>query len=341
VLRPVTIAITGDVMLGRLVNQSVAARGFAAPWGNLLPELTRADLVLINLECALTSSTHRWRNGAGKVFYFRADPSVINTLLAARVAFVSLANNHIADFGIEGLLETIEVLDAAGIAHAGAGSTIDAARAPARLSAGPLRISVVAAADYPEAWAAGSAVPGINYIPISTKPAVVDEIGRQLTAARAGADYVIFSIHWGPNMRARPTVAFREFACRVIDLGADLFWGHSAHVVQGVEFYRGKPILYDTGDFVDDYMVDDDLRNDLSGLFLLRVTLPEAMSLDVLPVFIEDMRVNLAVGTERDWFVWRFSALCDEMGSAVVAHDDQHSISVVPIAPARGDSAGG
>ena len=69
-------------------------------------------------------------------------------------------------------------------------------------------------------------------------------------------------------MRSRPTSEFRVFARRVIEAGADVFWGHSAHIVQGVEVWRGKPILYDTGDFVDDYAVDTNLRNDLSGLFL-------------------------------------------------------------------------
>ena len=84
-------------------------------------------------------------------------------------------------------------------------------------------------------------------------------------------------------MRSRPTSEFRVFARRVIEAGADVFWGHSAHIVQGVEVWRGKPILYDTGDFVDDYAVDPNLRNDLSGLFL-RVRPPGFQRIDIVPV---------------------------------------------------------
>lgn len=322
-----TIALAGDVMLGRLVDEVIAKRGPIYPWGDLLPVVRQADLFLINLECAVTSRTEEWHDGERKVFYFRADPArAAPTLAAGRVAFASLANNHAGDFDIAGLLETGEVLDRLGIAHAGAGIDLAAARAPARLNAGNLRVAVVAFADHPAVWAATPTSPGINYLPVSTAPATLAVVEETLAQAREDADLVIFSIHWGPNMRSRPTPGFREFAHRVIAAGADVFWGHSAHIVQGIELWQGRPILYDTGDFIDDYAVDPELRNDLSALFLLRVGASAVERVDLLPVAITHCQVNRAQGREREWIVRRLTELCNEFGTDVQVEGDYLTI---------------
>jgi len=139
-------------------------------------------------------------------------------------------------------------------------------------------------------------------------------------------------------MRVRPPPAFRAFAHRVIEAGADVSWGHSAHIVQGVEVWHGKPILYDTGDFVDDYAVDPELRNDLSGLFLLRVRPPAVARIDVIPVAIGRCQVNWARGAERDWFVERFTALCAERGTAVLAAGEALTVAVGAV-PGQGPEA--
>jgi poly-gamma-glutamate synthesis protein (capsule biosynthesis protein) len=326
--RSCTIALTGDVMLGRLVDRAIAREGYAYPWGNVVPFLRAAGLRLINLECALTAQTEPWHDGQFKAFYFRSAPEHVATLQSAGISFASLANNHAGDFGTAGLLETIAVLDRAGIAHAGAGADLAAARAPARLRLDGLRVSIIAFADYPHAWAATPTSPGINYTPISIAPDVFSTVERSLRAEREQADLLIFTIHWGPNMRERPSAAFRSFARRVIDAGADVFWGHSAHVVQGIEFYRDKLILYDTGDFIDDYAVDPDLRNDLSALFLLEVRPPARQQLRLVPVHIEHMQVNLAAGDDREWFLRRLRTLCAEMGTEV--RDEGQVLTVFP-----------
>jgi poly-gamma-glutamate synthesis protein (capsule biosynthesis protein) len=254
------------------------------------------------------------------------------------VDFASLANNHAADFGMPGLLDTVHRIDEAGIAHAGAGGDILAAREPAFLTAAEWRIGVVAFADHPAAWAAGRTTPGINHTPVSLAAEHFGAMANALTIAHQQADLVIFSIHWGPNMRVRPPPTFRAFAHRVIEAGADVFWGHSAHIVQGVEVWHGKPILYDTGDFVDDYAVDPELRNDLSGLFLLRARPPTIERIDVIPVAIGRCQVNRARGEERDCFIERFTALSAERGTAVLATDEALTIPV-GAAPGRGAEA--
>ncbi len=334
--RPLMIALAGDVMLGRLVNRTIAKEGFAYPWGDLLPFLREPDLFLINLECALTTRTKGWHDGYSKTFYFRADPPVVETLKLGRVDFTALANNHICDFGAEGLQDTIQTLDEAGIAHAGAGRDRAEARAPAILSACGWKIAVVAFADHLEAWAATDTSPGINYVPIALIPEAMQTVEHVLAAARRRADLVIASFHWGPNMQTRPTPHFRELARRVIDMGADIFWGHSAHVPQGIEFRGGSIILYDTGDFVDDYAVDPALRNDLSALYLVRVAPPRIEGVELLPVRIRDMQVNRARGNDRDWIVHRLGSLCAEMETDVV---EQHGKETLSAAGSRARAA--
>lgn len=313
--RPLTIALTGDVMLGRHMDEVIAERGTAYPWGNLAPVLNEADLLLVNLECALTSRNEASYNGGPKRFSFRTEPARgARALAEGGVDFASLANNHVGDFGSEGLIDTVTALDTARIAHAGAGINQAAARMPACLTAGGLRVSVVSVADYPAEWTATAESPGMNYLPVSTNASVMSIVKEALATAREESDLVIFSIHWGPNMRARPSRAFRSFAHRVIESGADLFWGHSAHVVHGIEVWKGKPILYDTGDFIDDYAVDPGLRNDRSALFLVRVSPPVIERIDVLPVEIADCQVNRATGPAYDWFTTRFKDRCRELG---------------------------
>lgn len=326
--RPITIAIAGDVMLGRLVNETIAEKGFAYPWGDVLPARDRVDLFLVNLECTLTASTGRWFNDREKTFYFRADPSVVRTLELGRVDFVSLANNHAGDFGHQGLLDTVRVLDEAGIAHAGAGATRRAARAPAHLTADGWRVGVVAFADYPREWAARDEAPGMNYTSVDTAPEVFADVRNAIAEARRDADVVVFSIHWGPNMRARPPRTFQDFARQVIDAGADVFWGHSAHVVQGIELWHRGVILYDTGDFIDDYAVDAGLRNDLSALFFVRIGASGIEDVELLPVHIDNMQVNVARGAEREWFVRRVASLCAEMGTELIVEPGREALAV-------------
>ena len=313
-----TLALAGDVMLGRGVDRAIAERGPDHPWGDILPAIQQADCFLINLECALTSRRTRWHDGA-KAFYFRAHPRAVKTLQLARVDFAALANNHAVDYQMAGLLDTVRHLDEAGIAHAGAGADLTAAAAPAVVTAGDWRIGVIVFADYPVEWAAGEISPGINYTAIPPTAEELTRIERSIEELKRQADLVIFSIHWGPNMRERPTEDFRAFARAIIDAGADVFWGHSAHLVQAVELWHEKPIIFDTGDFVDDYAVDPDLRNDLSALFLLKTRPPVIDRIDLIPVAIGGRQVNRAQGADLDWFSQRFTVLSAELGTDVHA----------------------
>jgi poly-gamma-glutamate capsule biosynthesis protein CapA/YwtB (metallophosphatase superfamily) len=110
----ITLALVGDVMLGRGVNEEITNRSPESSWGSVLPILQSADAAIANLECAITSHTQRCQR-TPKVFHFRADPLAVEVLLAGNIRCVSLANNHSLDFDDQGLLDTLHYLDSAGI----------------------------------------------------------------------------------------------------------------------------------------------------------------------------------------------------------------------------------
>ena len=315
----ITLALTGDVMLGRGVAEALDDHMRPEePWGDVMPLLYAADLRIINLECAITDNEQPWTR-TPKVFHFRAKPSAIETLRAAQIDACSLANNHTLDFEEEGLLDTLDHLDAAGIRHAGAGRNQEEAADPAIFTMRvdhTSRVALLAFTDNEPPFAAGTGRPGTNYLPISLKPDTLRQVERAVSnVCEMGVDTVIFSNHWGPNMVQRPKEIFRRFARAVIDRGVDIYYGHSAHVFQGVEIYGGKPILYDTGDFIDDYAVDPELRNDWSFLFQLSVEGGRFERLDLTPVKLSHARVDLATGGEREIILDRMERLSAEMGT--------------------------
>jgi len=289
------LAFTGDVMLGRVVNEYINRYGPKYPWGNVLPIIKKANLSFINLECVITS--HKQKSEMIKTFYFRADTKAIEVLKVAEIDYVSLANNHSLDFQEKGLLDCTQLLVKNGIKHAGAGSNSDEASKPAILESKGIKFAVLSYADYPEEWRATETKAGINYTPITLYEKYFSRIRAAIKQAKQQADFVIFSIHWGPNMRQYPTEEFIEFTRAVIDAGVDIFHGHSAHVFQPIEIYKGKPIFYDCGDFIDDYAVDPDLRNDYALLYFVIINDQKKIEkIELIPCFIHSYKcqVNLA-----------------------------------------------
>ena len=150
------------------------------------------------------------------------------------------------------------------------------------------------------------------------------DLASSIAQARAqGADLVVFSNHWGANFVERPSPEFRSFARRVIELGADIYYGHSAHICQGIEIYQGKPILYDTGNFIDDYAVHPLLRNDRSCLFKMMFEHGRLNRIELLPVSLDVGYVALARGKEFGDICARMEMLCAEFGTALIRHADR------------------
>ncbi|MBH8561931.1 CapA family protein [Nostoc sp. CENA67] len=306
----VTLAFIGDVMLGRGVNEQMKRKSPESLWGDVLPILRGADAVIANLECAITQQTQEWSR-TPKMFYFRADPTAVEVLRTANIQCVSLANNHILDFNDQGLLDTLKYLNAAGIHHVGAGRDISEATTPMIMDIAGLRVGMIALTDNEPDFAATKDSPGINYLEIIPNPLTLSLIESAVVQLRqAGAKLVVLSAHWGPNMVISPPLHFRQFAHAVVDSGVDIFHGHSAHIFQGVENYKQGLILYDTGDFLDDYAVDPVLRNDWSFVFLVEVSDRGLYKLRLIPVVLQYAQVDLAKGEEFTAICHRMQALC-------------------------------
>ncbi len=321
-----TLALVGDLMLGRGVDAAGAAMQPPDMWGDVLPHLLRPDARIANLECALTRHARPWERSP-KVFHFRARPEAVRFLQAARIDACSLANNHVLDFEVRGLRDTLRALDAAGIAHAGAGEDLAQATAPALIDlpgAAPRRIALLAFTDNQPDFAAGPHEPGTNYLQVALDDPTLGRVADAIARARErGADWVVFSNHWGANFVERPSPLFRRFARRVIELGADVFYGHSAHIGQGIEIHHGKPILYDTGDFVDDYAVDPVLRNDRSCLYELVFDRDRLLRIELVPVRLHYARVMLARGADFDAIADWTQSRCAELGTAAERRADR------------------
>jgi poly-gamma-glutamate synthesis protein (capsule biosynthesis protein) len=223
----------------------------------------------------------------------------VEALAHLGVDCVTLANNHALDYGPDALLDTLEHLRAAGIAAAGAGASVEDARRPAMVGG----LAVVSVTDHPPEYAADAARPGVAFADLSAGPP--DWLLETIRSLAPGA--VLVSPHWGPNMATLPLPSHRRAAHAFLEAGASLVAGHSAHVFQGI---AGR-VLYDLGDFLDDYAIDRVLRNDLGLLFL--VDLDGEPQVDTVPLKLDYAHTRLADGEDAEWIRRRFRDACAEL----------------------------
>jgi poly-gamma-glutamate synthesis protein (capsule biosynthesis protein) len=311
----ITVALVGDTMLGRSVAERLKA---AAPESLIHPAIVEAarsaDLFVLNLECCISERGRPWPRPE-KPFFFRAPPAAVRTLTHLGVDCVTLANNHALDFGEEALLDTFDNLAAAGIAWAGAGPDVEGARRPVILQSNGFRLAVVGATDHPEDFAAGPGRPGVAFADLWD--AVPEWLVASVRRARAEADAVLVTPHWGPNMTPEPVPHVRVAAGALVEAGATLVAGHSAHVFHGVQ----GPVLFDLGDFLDDYVVDPVLRNDLGLLFLVTLDQRGPIRLEAVPLRLEFCFTRPADGEDAAWISRRFGDACRAMGTEVSEGD--------------------
>lgn len=321
------LAFVGDVMLGRLVNRQLKSVPPGFPWGDTLPVLARADIRFANLECVLADG------GApqpGKVFHFRSDVRNVAVLSAAAIDAVALANNHVLDYGLDAFRETLPALDRCGILHAGAGPDLEAALRPAIRRVGPAAVGLIAFTDNQPDWEAGPQRPGVYYVPVGERQrddARVRDLLALVRRTRARADLLVVSAHWGGNWGAEVPSAHRELGRALVDAGADVVFGHSAHVFRGVELYRGRPLIYSAGDFIDDYAVDPAERNDQSFIFRLETSGGVPVRLQLHPTEITGFQARLAGKGSRQ-IAARMQELCVQLGTRSNWSEDANVLEI-------------
>lgn len=302
-------------MLGRGVAQRLReapAEALVAP--EVAEAAAAADLFVLNLECCISERGERWP-ARGKPFFFRAPPRAAELLADLGVDCVTLANNHALDYGYDALLDTLDHLDAAGIAVTGAGEDLDAARRPAVLETGEGSVAVVGATDHPADFAAGPHSPGVALADLRAE--AMGWLGA--TIESSDTDVVLVSPHWGPNMVPEPLGYVRAAADALVGAGATLVAGHSAHVFHGVK----PPVLFDLGDFIDDYAVDPVLRNDLGLLWLVDIDQARLERIEALPLKLDYCYTRAATGDEAEWVGARLRGLCAPAGLTVERSRDR------------------
>ena len=335
----ISIAFAGDTMLGRGVGAEIASR---RPYGLFADEIREyagaADLFAVNLECCISARGHPW-DGPEKLFHFRAPPQAADALAELGVTCVTLANNHALDFGYAALADTVEHLSRAGICATGAGADQDQARAPCVVQAAGVRVTLMGVTDHPADFAAGPDLPGVAYADLQAGVPhwLTDQVRSASTSApstsapagdaaagdaAAGDNVVLVLPHWGPNMTLGPLSYIRRAARSLTEAGATLVAGSSAHAFHGV---AGR-VLYDLGDFIDDYATDAVVRNDLGLLFLVTLDGRGPRRIEALPLKLDYARTEVADGADRAWITDRFTRACRVLGTNV-REEDGHLVA--------------
>ncbi len=301
-------------------------------WGDLPGVLERysPNARIVNLETSVTRSNDYWQ---WKGIHYRMHPANVSCLTAAGIDCCVLANNHVLDWGIAGLKETVAVLRSAGLHTAGAGDTVTAAHAPAILDAGfGRRILVFAfgaeSSGIPAAWAARTDSPGVSLVS-STPRAAEATIAEAVSAWRRPGDLVVVSMHWGGNWGYAIPQKQRELAHGLIEReAADVVHGHSSHHPKGIEIFRGRPILYGCGDFVNDYegiSGYEEYRGDLRLAYFIEMdpVRSAVTSLTVVPFQSRRLQLRLAADADVEHVRAMLERECLPFGIRVTRGDDK------------------
>jgi poly-gamma-glutamate capsule biosynthesis protein CapA/YwtB (metallophosphatase superfamily) len=288
-------------------------------WGDALHELERAqvDLRIVNLETAITSAETPWPR---KGIHYRMHPQNIGCLTAAQISACTLANNHLLDWGYDGLSETLKTLDAAGIAHSGAGNDAEEAMKPSVLDVpGKGRVLLFSfgstTSGIPEEWKATSISPGVNLLD-DLSEATAARVADQMRAHQQPGDLIVASIHWGSNWGYEIPRNQTVFAHRLIEEGVAIVYGHSSHHVKAIEVFKGRLILYGCGDFLTDYegiSGYEMFRGDLALMYLIELDSCSGalITARLVPMRMRRFRLERAGAADAEWLC----KLLNELGA--------------------------
>jgi poly-gamma-glutamate capsule biosynthesis protein CapA/YwtB (metallophosphatase superfamily) len=240
IAREIVVNAVGDIMLSGSGTATCKRLGYDYPFAATVAELKKGDIVIGNLESPIARGGREFTN---KKFRYRSAPQAAAALKNAGFSIVTLANNHMMDFGADALEETLQHLDRTGISSTGAGPSLAAARRVAIITVKGMKVAFLAySLTFPEDFYATAARAG-------TAPGLDRYYRQDIAEARKVADYVLVSFHWGTETTAKPKHYQVTAAHRAIDAGADVVIGHHPHVLQGIERYKNGVIFYSLGNF--------------------------------------------------------------------------------------------
>ncbi len=307
-------------------------------WGDALQELERAsvDLRIINLETAITSEETPWPD---KGIHYRMHPLNIGCLSAARISACALANNHVLDWGYSGLSETLRSLDAAGIAHSGAGNNAEEAAAPAILNvADKPRVLLFSfgstTSGIPREWSATRSRAGVNLLD-DLSDATAARVADQMRHHQRSGDLLIASIHWGSNWGYDIPSKQIAFAHRLIEEGVAIVHGHSSHHVKAIEVFKGRLILYGCGDFLTDYegiSGYEEFRGDLALMYFVELDSQtgQLVSARLVPMQMRRFQLERASAADARWLCDLVNKLGTQFGTSVRLRKDNSMMLELP-----------
>ncbi|MDP3954309.1 MAG: AmmeMemoRadiSam system protein B [bacterium] len=250
-----TMIFTGDIMLSRSVGDLMEKQGdYNLPFANIADFLKNADLAFGNLENPVSSRGKK----VGSIYSFRADPRVVEGLKYAGFDILSIANNHMWDYGREAFLDTMTHLTGAGIDFTGGGLNFEEAHRPVVKNVKGTRVAFLAYTEFLQSAVAGNESAGITNWNS-------EQIKKDIITAKQQSDLVVVSFHWGDEYQTNHNPKQEQFAKAAIDAGADLIIGHHPHVIQEVEQYKNGWIAYSLGNFIFDQQFSEATT---SGLML-------------------------------------------------------------------------
>ncbi|SES92328.1 CapA family protein [Paenibacillus sp. NFR01] len=238
----VTLAFAGDILLDGFVGEQIDKYGVNFPFAKVAPVLKKADLAFANLETPVSLKGEP----AVKSFVFRSKPATLGGLVYAGIDGVTLANNHILDYGPAAMLDTLDYLDQYKIGHTGAGRNSTAAFKPFVRTIKGKTISIIGASRVLSgpSWHAGPNHAG------AAQAYTAEPLVSAVKQAAETSDYTIVYLHWNQEFKDYPEKDSRTLAKKLIDSGADLVLGAHSHCLMGIEYYKHKPIYYSLGNFV-------------------------------------------------------------------------------------------
>ncbi|MCL5970517.1 MAG: CapA family protein [Patescibacteria group bacterium] len=319
------LLFVGDVMLGRLVNEFLKTHSPEYVWGDTLTIFKNADLKICNLECVISDIGQPWSQ---KVFHFRTDAKNVEVLKVAGFDPISIANNHVLDYEYEALLKMTKILSEERINFAGGGASFIEASEPAICGMKGKNIGLIAFTDNEPEWSATHTKPGIFYVPVNLKDKIAKFLLELIKKTRDDVDFLIISAHWGSNWGYFPPANHIPFSHALIDAGADIIFGHSGHVFRGIEIYKEKPIMYCTGNFIDDYAVDEIERNDQSFIFIIETDDNKFKRLLLYPTVIRNFQARLANDFESEKIALKMKDLCMQLKTKALWQEKERRVEI-------------
>jgi poly-gamma-glutamate capsule biosynthesis protein CapA/YwtB (metallophosphatase superfamily) len=276
----ITIAAVGDLMLGNRTGPFLKEFGPDYPFVDVKPVLEKADIVVGNLESPIST---RGKAVENKKFTLRAGPLAVKALKQGGFRVVTLANNHMMDFGPLALQDTLATLDDNEILYTGAGMDLDDARSPAILKIKGKTVAFLAySLTFPLEFFASANRPG-------TAPGYAEFVKADIEKVRPNADLVVVSFHWGAELLTAAKDYQIALGRQAIDWGADLVLGAHPHVLQELELYKGRFIAYSLGNFV---FGSESNRTNTSMILLLTFKGKSLVRVEVAPLDVNNYRVK-------------------------------------------------